>query len=55
MARELPLPLTSVRSPHKKMGAEAVHLLLDRILGKDTASRTLAPTLIVRESSHGTH
>jgi DNA-binding LacI/PurR family transcriptional regulator len=37
------------------MGAEAVHLLLDRILGKDTASRTLAPTLIVRESSHGTH
>lgn len=51
LARELPIPLTSVRSPHEKMGVRAVELLLNRINGHEIRSETLCPTLHIRESS----
>lgn len=51
IARELPIPLTSVSSPRREMGSQSVNLLLDLILGKNATSQTLAPTLSVRASS----
>lgn len=54
VARELPVPLTSVRSPHAEMGRLATHMLLDRIAGKDVTSVRLPPRLVVRQSSDAT-
>lgn len=61
IAADLPTPLTSVRSPLREMGSEAVRLVLQRLQqrGKEPANRApneirLQPQLIVRESSDST-
>lgn len=51
LAAELPVPLTSVRSPMRQMGRRALEMLLDRLAGRPTASERLQPVLIARESS----
>jgi LacI family transcriptional regulator len=50
---KLSTPLTTVRIPHFAMGTEAARLLLDRLLGKTTAtSHAVLPVeLIVRAST----
>ncbi|MEW2275443.1 LacI family DNA-binding transcriptional regulator [Streptomyces griseofuscus] len=51
LAAELPVPLTSVRSPMAEQGRRAVRLLLRRIAGEPVASQTLAPQLMARAST----
>jgi LacI family transcriptional regulator len=51
LAGELPIPLSSVRSPMWEMGSTAMSLLIDRLNGVDIESVRLAPTLAIRESS----
>lgn len=51
MAAELPVALTSVRSPMAELGRVAVRQLLRRIDGGAAESRKLAPELMVRTSS----
>lgn len=51
LAGELPIPLTTVRSPMWDMGAQAMTLLLERINGNTVESVRLTPTLSIRESS----
>lgn len=57
IAVELPVPLTSVRSPLTRMGAESVRSLFRRLTGEpdvatgDSTDVTLYPRLIVRDSS----
>jgi LacI family transcriptional regulator len=56
LAGELPIPLTSIRSPLVEMGNEAARMLAIRLRGADASSPArnelrLAPRLIVRESS----
>ncbi|MFD0538976.1 substrate-binding domain-containing protein [Actinomadura luteofluorescens] len=51
MAAELPIPLTSVRSPMHEMGARALDLLVDLLAGGTPASARLTPGLVVRAST----
>ena len=51
LAKELFVPLTSVRLPLAQMGLHAVELLHKRILGEPAESIILAPELQVRASS----
>lgn len=51
LAAELPIPLTSVRSPMHEMGARALELLLRVLAGEPAASERLTPALVVRASS----
>ncbi|WP_237553749.1 substrate-binding domain-containing protein [Streptomyces sp. SID6137] len=51
LAAELPVPLTSVRSPMAEQGRRAVRLLLRRIAGEPVASQTLTPQLMARAST----
>lgn len=51
LAAELPIPLTSVRSPMAEIGETAVRLLEAVLQGDSPESVRLAPTLQVRESS----
>lgn len=51
LAAELPISLTSIRSPMYQMGYRSVELLLDKINGGDPESEMLEPILYVRESS----
>lgn len=51
LAAELPIPLSSVRSPMAEIGRGAVRLLHDVIRGSAVESLRLEPTLQVRESS----
>ncbi|WP_037857558.1 LacI family DNA-binding transcriptional regulator [Streptomyces sp. NRRL S-340] len=51
LAAELPVPLTSVRSPMAEQGRRAVELLLRGIAGEPVVSQTLTPRLMVRASS----
>jgi LacI family transcriptional regulator len=53
LARQLPIPLTSVASPMRAMGTQAAQMLSDLLAGEGAESRRLAPTLIARESSTG--
>ncbi|MFF7650964.1 LacI family DNA-binding transcriptional regulator [Streptomyces sp. NPDC007983] len=53
LAGELPLPLSSVRSPLHEMGTEAMSLLLAGIAGGEMASKALEPSLVARESTVG--
>ncbi|QKG22240.1 LacI family DNA-binding transcriptional regulator [Actinomadura verrucosospora] len=53
LAAELPVPLTSVRSPMAEMGRRAVGLLLELLGGEPAESVRLAPSLAVRDSSAG--
>jgi LacI family transcriptional regulator len=60
IAADLPLPLTSVRSPLKEMGREAVRLVLEHLhesrrgLEAGSVELRLQPHLVVRESSDPT-
>lgn len=53
MTAELPIGLTTIRSPMHEMGVRAVHLLMRRLAGEAVASERLEPTLVVRESTLG--
>ena len=54
LASELPLPLSSVRSPLHDMGIKAMRLLLHGLEGGEMHSLKLAPSLSARESTLGT-
>lgn len=51
LAAQLPVSLSSVRSPMLEIGRSAVRMLLQVLDGKQVTSLRLAPTLCVRESS----
>ncbi|MPY49420.1 substrate-binding domain-containing protein [Streptomyces sp. K1PN6] len=51
LAAELPIPLTSVRSPMHEMGRRGLDLLTRLLAGEPAPSERLAPTLVVRASS----
>ena len=51
LAAELPLPLTTVRSPMHRMGYRAVELLMERLEDRSVESERLAPELVVRAST----
>jgi LacI family transcriptional regulator len=51
LAAELPVPLTSVRSPVREMGAHAVDLLVRLLAGEQVESQRLPPVLIARAST----
>jgi LacI family transcriptional regulator len=53
LAAELPIPLTSIRSPMHDMGYRGLSLLVRRIQGEEVSSERLAPSLMVRASSTG--
>ncbi|TDC13625.1 LacI family DNA-binding transcriptional regulator [Streptomyces sp. 8K308] len=53
LAAELPVPLTSVRSPMHEMGRRALELLARLIAGEPAESERLAPTLKIRASTTG--
>lgn len=51
IARDLPVPLTTVASPLNSMGRTAARLLLDILEGKQARSIKLPPSLVVRGST----
>jgi len=51
LAAELPVPLTSVRSPMHEMGRRALEVLVSVLNGGSPASEKLEPELIVRAST----
>lgn len=51
LAAELPVALTTVRSPMHQMGREAMALLAQLLRGEAVTSRCLSPTLVVRAST----
>lgn len=51
IGKDLPIPLSSVHAPLRKMGETAAALLVDLVEGADPGSVDLLPTLEVRESS----
>ncbi|MCU1512872.1 MAG: LacI family transcriptional regulator, partial [Arthrobacter sp.] len=51
LAAELPIPLSSVRSPMLDIGRTAVQLLQRVLNGERVEAVALKPTLCVRESS----
>ncbi|WP_028849479.1 LacI family DNA-binding transcriptional regulator [Thermocrispum municipale] len=51
LAAELPLPLTSVRSPMHEMGKRALEVLVAILGGQEPRSERLAPKLVVRAST----
>lgn len=53
LAAELPIPLTTVRSPMHDMGVKAVDMLIRRLAGLQVDSERLIPTLLPRASSLG--
>jgi LacI family transcriptional regulator len=50
VAADLPVPLTTVRSPMHEMGRRAAHLLIERLAGREVPSERLKPALVVRSS-----
>lgn len=53
LAAELPVPLTTVRSPMVEMGRQGMARLLARAAGTPVRSLRLKPELVARESSGG--
>lgn len=53
LAANLPLPLTTLRSPMHEMGRRALLTLLDLLAGTPVESQQLQPHLIVRDSTAG--
>jgi LacI family transcriptional regulator len=51
LAAELPVPLTTVRSPMHEMGSRGLHLLVRLMHGEAVESERLPPTLMVRAST----
>lgn len=50
VAADLPVPLTTVRSPMHDMGRRAMHMLTEILAGHEVSSEQLMPTLVVRQS-----
>lgn len=50
LAAEIPIPLTTVRSPMHEMGRRGIALLIEVLAGRTPDSERLTPTLVVRES-----
>lgn len=55
VAADLPVPLTTVRSPMHEMGRRAARLLTERLAGRETPSERLKPSLVVRWSCGSPH
>jgi LacI family transcriptional regulator len=53
LAAELPVPLTTVRSPMHEMGYRGLNLLVRLMHGEQVESERLAPQFLVRASSTG--
>ena len=53
LAAELPIALTTVRSPMRQMGQEAMTMLARLINGQTVQSHRLTPALVVRDSTAG--
>lgn len=53
LAAELPIPLTTVRSPMRQMGRRGLELLVRRMQGEPVESERLAPALMVRATTGG--
>jgi LacI family transcriptional regulator len=51
LAAQLPIALSSVRSPMRELGSRSVDLLVQRMNGKPVHSEKLLPVLMVRSSS----
>lgn len=51
VAAQLPVPLTSVRSPLFDMGSQSMHTLLNLVNGRKVRSRRLVPSLVPRAST----
>ncbi|WP_228447445.1 LacI family DNA-binding transcriptional regulator [Streptomyces paludis] len=51
LSAQLPIPLTSVRSPMRDMGERAAAALVGQIEGRPARSRRFAPELMVRDST----
>jgi len=51
LAAQLPVGLTSVRSPLAEMGELSVRMLLDLLEGRKVRSRRLPPVLVERAST----
>lgn len=51
LAAELPVPMTTVRSPMHEMGVRGLDLLVRRIQGEQVESERLRPELMVRAST----
>jgi LacI family transcriptional regulator len=51
LARDLPIPLTTIRSPSHQMGVEGARLLFDLIEGRPAESILLPPQLVRRETT----
>ncbi|WP_317447234.1 LacI family DNA-binding transcriptional regulator [Streptomyces collinus] len=53
VAADMPVPLSTVRSPMFEMGQHAMGLLIDRLQGRQVRSKRLRPRLIARASTLG--
>ncbi|MDX2596568.1 substrate-binding domain-containing protein [Streptomyces sp. WI03-4A] len=53
VAADMPVPLSTVRSPVSEMGRQAMCLLIDRLQGRQVRSKRLRPRLIARASTLG--
>ncbi len=53
LSEAIPMPLTTVRSAHNRMGQEAVELIVKLLNGERPTSVLLPPTLVARESTLG--
>ena len=51
LAAELPVPLTTVRSPMRELGRRGVDLLTRLLRGEQVESERLRPELVVRAST----
>ncbi|HEY5821439.1 MAG TPA: substrate-binding domain-containing protein [Propionibacteriaceae bacterium] len=51
LAAQLPVPMTTVRSPMREMGYGAVEMLMKRMDGQEVEPVLLRPELVVREST----
>ncbi|WP_235998661.1 LacI family DNA-binding transcriptional regulator [Qaidamihabitans albus] len=54
LAAELPVPLTTVRSPMHEMGRRGIDLLARLLQGEHVESERLRPELMIRASTHPT-
>jgi LacI family transcriptional regulator len=53
LSEAIPMPLTTVRSDHNRMGQEAVEIIVKLLNGEKPASVLVQPTLVARESTLG--